>query len=215
MYSHLLFDLDGTLTDSGPGIMNSAAYALKKHGIHVSDPADLNRFIGPPLTESFMRFAAMSEDEAKAAVADYREYFVPYGMFENEVYAGITEMLAGLKAGGRHLIVATSKPEKFAVRILEHFDLLRYFDGVYGASMDLSHSKKSDIIARVLQAENASPRDALMIGDRSHDIDGAHANGLAAVGVLYGYGDRAEHLAAGAEYIVATVGELGEFLEKN
>ena len=214
MYHHLLFDLDGTLTDSGPGIMNSAAYALKKRGVELSDPADLNKFIGPPLTESFMRFAGMSESEAKAAVTDYREYFVPRGMFENEVYGGIPEMLADLKKSGKRLIVATSKPEKFALQILEHFDLLRYFDRVFGASMDLSHSKKSDIIAYALASEGISADDALMIGDRSQDIDGAHANGLCAVGVLFGYGDRKEHEAAGADYIVATVQELGELLEK-
>ena len=214
MYSHLLFDLDGTLTDAGPGIMHSAAYALKKWGIELSDPSDLRKFIGPPLTESFMRFAGMSERDAKRAVTDYREYFVPHGMFENEVYGGIPEMLAKLKAIGKHLIIATSKPEKFALQILEHFDLLTYFDHVYGASMDLSHSKKSDIIAHALASEGISTENALMIGDRSQDIDGAHANGLAAVGVLFGYGDRAEHEAAGAEFIVETVGELGELLGK-
>ena len=215
MYSHLLFDLDGTLTDSGPGIMNSAAYALKKHGIDVTGPALLNRFIGPPLTESFMRFAGMSEEEAIAAVADYREYFVPHGMFENAVYEGIPALLTDLRASGKRLIIATSKPEKFALEIMEHFDLLRYFDCVFGASMDLSHSKKSDIIARALTTAGISPQEALMIGDRSHDIDGAHANGVRAVGVLYGYGDRQEHETAGADYIVATVEELGELLEKS
>jgi phosphoglycolate phosphatase len=214
MYQHLLFDLDGTLTDSGPGIMNSAAYALNKWGIELSDPSDLRKFIGPPLTESFMRFAGMSESDAKQAVTDYREYFVPRGMFENEVYSGIPEMLAGLKAIGKHLIIATSKPEKFAIQILEHFDLLRYFDHVYGATMDSSRSKKGDIIAYALKEGKISPDDALMIGDRHHDIDGAHENGLAAVGVLYGYGDREEHEKAGAEFVVATVQELKELLEK-
>ena len=215
MYHHLLFDLDGTLTDPGEGITNSVAYALKKRDIEVTDRQELNRFIGPPLTKSFMQYYGLSEEDATRAVTDYREYFVPHGMFENEVYDGIDALLAKLKADGRRLIVATSKPEKFAIQILEHFDLLSYFDRVYGATMDLTRSKKGDIIAYALEKENISPDNALMIGDRHHDIDGAHENGLAAVGVLYGYGDRAEHEAAGAEYIVATVQELGELLGKN
>ena len=215
MYHHLLFDLDGTLTDPGEGITNSVAYALKKRGIEVADRRELNCFIGPPLAQSFMKYYGLSEDDATRAVTDYREYFVPHGMFENEVYDGIPEMLADLKASGRRLIVATSKPEKFAVQILEHFGLLSYFDRVYGATMDSSRSKKGDIIAYALGNEKLSPDDALMIGDRHHDIDGAHENGLAAVGVLYGYGDREEHEKAGAEFVVATVQELKELLEKD
>ncbi len=215
MYSHLLFDLDGTLTDPGEGITNSVAYALKKRGIEVADHRELNCFIGPPLAQSFMKYYGLSEEDATRAVADYREYFVPHGMFENEVYDGIPEILADLKASGRRLIVATSKPEKFAIQILEHFGLLSYFDRVYGATMDLSRSKKGDIIAYALAEQHLSSDNALMIGDRHHDIDGAHENGLAAVGVLYGYGDRKEHEQAGAEFVVATVQELKELLEKN
>ena len=214
MYQHLLFDLDGTLTDPGEGITNSVAYALQKRGIEVADRSELYRFIGPPLAKSFMQYYGLSEADATQAVTDYREYFVPHGMFENKVYAGIPECLAALTASGKRLIVATSKPEKFAIQILEHFGLLPYFDRVYGATMDLSRSKKGDIIAYALSEEKISPDKALMIGDRHHDIDGAHENGLAAVGVLYGYGDREEHEAAGAEFIVATVGELGELLGK-
>ncbi|MBE6621199.1 MAG: HAD family hydrolase [Ruminococcaceae bacterium] len=214
MYSHLLFDLDGTLTDPGEGITNSVAYALKKRGIAVIDRSELYRFIGPPLTKSFMQYYGLSEEDATQAVADYREYFVPHGMFENKVYDGIADLLSDLKAGGKRLIVATSKPEKFAIQILEHFGLLSYFDRVYGATMDLSRSKKGDIIAYALAAEDISCDRALMIGDRHHDIDGAHENGLAAVGVLYGYGDREEHEAAGAEYIVSSVEELKELLGK-
>lgn len=214
MYQHLLFDLDGTLTDPGEGITNSVAHALRKRGIEVADRRELNCFIGPPLAQSFMKYYGLSEEDATRAVADYREYFVPHGMFENEVYDGIPEMLADLKANGKHLIVATSKPEKFAVQIMEHFDLLRYFDHVYGATMDSSRSKKGDIITYALTEEHLSPADALMIGDRHHDVDGAHENGVKAVGVLYGYGDRDEHQAAGADYIVATVQELKELLEK-
>ncbi len=214
MYQHLLFDLDGTLTDPGEGITNSVAYALAKRGIEVTDHRELNCFIGPPLAKSFMQYYGLSEEDATQAVTDYREYFVPHGMFENKVYDGIPALLSDLKTSGKHLIIATSKPEKFAVQILEHFDLLRYFDRVYGATMDLSRSKKGDIIALALAEEKIAPDQALMIGDRHHDIDGAHENGLAAVGVLYGYGDRNEHETAGAEFIVATVGELGELLEK-
>ena len=215
MYSHLFFDLDGTLTDPGEGITNSVAYALKKRGIVVADRTEPNCFIGPPLTKSFMQYYGLSEEDATQAVTDYREYFVPHGMFENKVYDGISDLLAGLKASGKRLIVATSKPEKFAIQILEHFGLLPYFDRVYGATMDLSRSKKGDVIAYALREEKISPDEALMIGDRHHDVDGAHENGLAAVGVLYGYGDREEHEAAGADFIVATVRELGKLLGKS
>ena len=215
MINHLLFDLDGTLTDPGEGITNSVAYALKKRGIVVADRTELNCFIGPPLTKSFMQYYGLSEEDATQAVTDYREYFVPNGMFENKVYDGISDLLAGLKASGKRLIVATSKPEKFAIQILEHFGLLPYFDRVYGATMDLSRSKKGDVIAYALREEKISPDEALMIGDRHHDVDGAHENGLAAVGVLYGYGDREEHEAAGADFIVATVRELGKLLGKS
>jgi phosphoglycolate phosphatase len=133
-------------------------------------------------------------------------------MFENTVYDGIPALLADLKASGYSLIVATSKPEPFAVRILEHFDLARYFDRICGASLDEKRSTKSDVIAYTLATCGIDPTDAIMIGDRHHDVNGAHENGIPAIAVLYGYGDRAEHEAAGAEHIVESVADLRSLL---
>lgn len=213
MQKYLLFDLDGTLTDPAEGITKSVAHALGKRGIEVTDRSALHPFIGPPLIDSFMKYYGLDEDDARRAVTDYREYFVPQGMFENAVYDGIPALLADLKAGGYTLIIATSKPEPFAVRILEHFGLAPYFDRICGASLDEKRSTKSDVIAYTLdECGITDVRDALMIGDRHHDVDGAHQNGLAAVGVLWGYGDRAELTKAGAEFVVENLGQLRALL---
>ncbi len=212
MYRSLLFDLDGTLTDPAEGITASVAHALRKRGIEVADRTSLHCFIGPPLVDSFVAYYGLDPTDALRAVADYREYFVPRGMFENVVYDGIPELLATLRSHGFSLFVATSKPEPFAVRILEHFDLLRYFDRVCGASLDEKRSTKADVVAYTLAECGIAPSEALMIGDRHHDVDGAHQNALPAVGVLWGYGSREEHQAAGAEHIVQTVAELQALL---
>ena len=212
MYKSLLFDLDGTLTDPAEGITASVAHALRKRGIEVADRKELYCFIGPPLIESFVKYYGLDPDDAVRAVADYREYFVPRGMFENAVYDGIPELLAALRSHGYSLFVATSKPEPFAVRILEHFDLLRCFDRVCGASLDEKRSTKAAVVAYTLSVCGIAPSEALMIGDRHHDIDGAHQNGLPAVGVLWGYGSREEHLRAGAEYIVEHIDNLRTLL---
>jgi len=203
MQKHLLFDLDGTLTDPAEGITKSVAHALRKRGIEVNDLATLNCFIGPPLIDSFMKYYGLDEDDARRAVTDYREYFVPQGMFENTVYDGIPALLADLKAGGYTLIIATSKPEPFAVKILEHFGLAHHFDRICGASLDEKRSTKADVVAYTLAQCGITSAESIMIGDRHHDVDGAHANGLAAIGVLWGYGDRAELAAAGAEFVSA------------
>ena len=214
-YEYILFDLDGTLTDPGIGITNSAMYALEKFGIHESRREKLYPFIGPPLWDSFTRFYGMSREEADQAVTWYREYFSVKGLFENEVYSGIPEMLAELRAKGKHLVVATSKPEKFAVPIMEHFGLAPYFDLVAGSTMGQDRSKKGDVIRYAMaQLPGATPENTVMVGDREHDVFGAKENGLPCVGVLYGYGSREELLGAGAAEIAATVAELGEILGK-
>ena len=140
MYKYILFDLDGTLTDPGLGITNAVMHALKKFNIEVPDRSELYKFIGPPLLESFQKYYGMSEEESQMALQYYREYFKPYGLYENTVYDGIEELLVTLKAQGKKLILATSKPEPFAVEILRHFGLDKYFDFVAGATMDEKRS---------------------------------------------------------------------------
>lgn len=215
MYNTIFFDLDGTLTDPGMGITNSVAYALKKWNIEVSERAELYKFIGPPLIDSFMNYYGFSKEEARQGVKYYREYFSTKGLFENEVYEGVIELLNRLKAGGKRLVIATSKPEKFTLEILKHFDLYKYFDFVAAASMDETRTKKDEVIAYAL--ENLGIKDVsdvLMVGDREHDIFGAKAHGLDSIGVLYGYGNREELEKAGATYIVEKVQDIGALINE-
>jgi phosphoglycolate phosphatase len=209
MYDIILFDLDGTLTDPGIGITNSVAHALAHWNIEVADRAELYKFIGPPLSDSFMRYYGFSEEDAIHAIAVYREYFSVKGLYENEVYPGIPELLSALKAAGKTVVLATSKPEGFAVEILRHFGLYDYFDIIAGASMDESRNKKADVIAYAIsQMKNPDLSRMIMIGDREHDILGAKQIGIDSIGVLYGYGDRAEHEKAGATYIAERVEDI-------
>lgn len=208
MYNTVLFDLDGTLTDPGIGITNSVAYALKKYGIEVEDRKSLYPFIGPPLQDSFMKYYGFSEEKALEAIWCYREYFADKGLFENEVYEGVRELLGKIRQSGRKTVVATSKPEEFAVRILEHFGLLEYFDVVAGASMDEKRNKKGDVIRYAMEKGGFSDEGTVMIGDREHDIFGAKENGMDSIGVLYGYGDREELEGAGATYIAEGVEDI-------
>lgn len=211
MINYILFDLDGTLTDPGEGITNSAAYALKKHGIDISNTKDLFFFIGPPLKDSFMTYG-MSESEAEQAIKDYREYYIPYGINENILYPGMDKMLSRLKESGKTLIVATSKPEQLAKKVLENFDILKYFDYVCGASMDEKLSKKEEIIEIALNKSNATKSQAIMVGDRKFDIEGAHKNQIPAIGVLYGYGNLEEFRENNAEFVSKNVEELEKIL---
>lgn len=209
MYNYILFDLDGTLTDPGIGITNSVMYALKKFNIDVEDRATLYKFIGPPLLESFEKYYGFSKEESELALKYYREYFKPKGLYENEVYEGIEELLAELKSRKKILIVATSKPEAFAVEILKHFHLDHYFDFIAGATMDEKRTKKSDVIAYALeQCKITDKASAIMIGDREHDVLGAKRVGLDSIGVLYGYGNYEELENAGATYIVENPEEI-------
>ncbi len=212
MYNTVLFDLDGTLTDPGQGITNSVAYALKKFGTDVEDKRELYKFIGPPLHDSFRKYYGFSDKEAETAIVYYREYFRDTGIFENEVYVGIENLLEKIKASGRKIILATSKPEEFAVRILVHFGLDKYFDCMAGATMDSSRSRKGDVIAYALKESGCNAENAVMVGDRLHDILGAKENGLDSIGVLFGYGDREELENAGADYIAETVEDILKFI---
>lgn len=204
MFETLLFDLDGTLTDPFEGITNSVVHALEKFGIAVEDRRTLTKFIGPPLFDSFTHFYGMDEVTARQAITYYREYFETTGLFENAVYPDIPPVLEELRRRGKRLVVATSKPEKFAVQIMKHFSLDGYFSLIAGATLDDTRIKKADVIAYALAESGADGRSSAMIGDREHDIFGAKANGLYSVGVLYGFGSREELLRAGADAIAAT-----------
>ncbi|MBQ6717909.1 MAG: HAD family hydrolase [Clostridia bacterium] len=213
MYNIFLFDLDGTLTDPGEGITNSVAYALNKFGIEVIDKTTLYNFIGPPLVDSFMKYYGFNKEDALLAVDYYREYFGVTGIFENQVFDGIPELLKGIKKSGRKISLATSKPEQYAVRILEHFDLLKYFDFVGAATMDETRSKKTDVIKYTLDSLGVVDKsNVVMVGDRHHDIKGAVQNGLDSIGVLFGYGNQEELEIAGATYIAETVNDILKFI---
>lgn len=212
-YHWILFDLDGTLTDPGVGITNSVMYALEKYGITGQERESLYKFIGPPLTESFMRYYGLSEADAVKCVGYYREYFSDKGMLENTVYDGVVDMLEQLKGAGKRVVLATSKPGLFAEQILKHFGLRSYFDFVSGSNLDGTRSKKAEVIRYALDSCKVYEKSqVVMIGDREHDIIGARTCGVDSIGVLYGYGRREELCAAGAGCLAETVSELRDYL---
>lgn len=209
----ILFDLDGTLTDPMEGITKSVQHALKAYGIIEEDLKKLCPFIGPPLKDSFVEFYGFSEKDGKEAISVFHEYFTERGIFENKVYEGMEDMLFALKEAGYVLAVATSKPEIFAIQILEHFKLDTYFEVVGGADMEEIRVKKGDVIKYTLgRLDFKDGEQVVMVGDRKHDILGAKEAGLQSIGVLYGYGDREEFEEAGADYMVETVPQLKEML---
>ena len=214
MVTAVLFDLDGTLTDPGMGITNSVMHALTHFGITVTNRSDLYRFIGPPLMDSFMEYYGLTEEQAVEAVRVYREYFADKGWAENTVYSGIEALLADLVAAGKMLLVATSKPQIFAERILVHFGLDKYFTHICGVALQAPRGySKADVIRDALDRAGVSDlTTAVMVGDRHHDIDGAKVVGIDSIGVLYGYGDRTEHETAGADAIAESVAELKAML---
>lgn len=209
-YTYLFFDLDGTITDSAPGIINSVAYAFDKMGIAYTSKEGLRRYIGPPLVEEFMRDFAVSEARAREIVAAFREYFAARGIFENALYAHIPQLLEKLKAAGYTLVLATSKPEHFARQILAHFDIDRYFAFIGGsAPNEEARAAKPEVLSYCMASLGGlSAADCVMIGDRKYDVAGAFALGMDAIGVAYGYGSIEELRAAGATYIARTVEEL-------
>ena len=215
MYEVILFDLDGTLTDPKIGITLSVQYALERMGIHEENPDSLTPFIGPPLLESFMEFYHMSHEEAVQAIVYYRERFSKVGLYENKVYPGISELLAALKEQGKKLIVATSKPTEFSVKILEHFALKEFFHAIIGSNLDGSRTDKSDVIQFALLEEGSCDRDKIvMVGDRKYDVIGARQNGIDGIAVAYGYGSDEELADANPKYIASSVEELTDFLLK-
>ena len=206
MKKTILFDLDGTLTDSGEGIINCATLALRHFGLPIPSYADMRTFVGPPLRDSFIRFGVPA-DQADEAIRVYRSRYIPTGMFENTPYPGIRELLEALRAEGYTLYVATSKPEEMSVTILEKFDLAKYFHRICGASIDSSRSTKDAVIAYLLESSRAK-EDMVMVGDTKYDILGAKAHGIPAIGVGWGYGKVEEMEEAGAVGIAETMDEL-------
>lgn len=209
MYETILFDLDGTLTDPGEGITNSVAYALNHFDIVVKDKTELYKFIGPPLQESFEQYYKFSPKQAKAAVEYYREYYRDKGIFENLVYGGIEDLLKAIFDSKKQMIVATSKPELFARKILKHFGLAKYFSYIAGANMDGSRTKKNEVITYALEKCKVTDyAKVVMIGDREHDVIGAGKVGIDSIGVLFGYGDYEELKRAGASYIAKNIEDI-------
>ena len=210
---YILLDLDGTITNPAEGITKCFEYALNHFGIKVESRAELEQFIGPPLRKSFMDGFGFDEEKAEQAVAKYRERFIPTGMFENVVYEGMEQALKALKDGGKVLIVATSKPEHMAKKILAHFGLDVYFDDICGSCDDASRNEKDEVIRYALEKQGITDlSDVLMVGDRKFDVIGAAKCGLKCMGVLYGFGDREELEAAGAAYIAETVEDMARII---
>lgn len=227
MFKYILFDLDGTLTDPKIGITTCVQYALRAFGIEEPDLDKLECFIGPPLKDSFKQFYVMDDEQALQATAKYRERFVVTGLFENEIYPGVPEMLSQLKKSGKKISIASSKPTELVQRILEHFEIAQYFDYVVGSEMDGRRSKKEEVVEealRLLLSESSDDQvldrsviikeEIAMVGDRKFDIEGAKAFGLTSVGVSFGYAPEGELEEAGAEYIVDTVEELLALLDR-
>ncbi|AHF06548.1 HAD family hydrolase [Desulfitobacterium metallireducens] len=212
-YDVILFDLDGTLTDPKLGIVNSILYALNSLGIRENDRERLIKFIGPPLKDSFMEYYHFDEELALHAIDKYREYFATKGIFENAVYPRIPMLLKELSAQGKKIALATSKPTDFAQRILDHFNLKQYFSFTGGSNLDGSRTKKSEVIAYVLQESQVKSRsNAVMIGDRKFDLIGAREIGIDSIGVLYGYGSQTELERENPTHLANTVDDLRKIL---
>lgn len=208
----ILFDLDGTLTDSGEGIIKSSAMVLEKYGLPVPSYEEMRVFVGPPLHETFHKFG-VPEEQCDDAVELYRVRYNTVGLFENFPYPGIRELLEALKAQGHRLFVATSKPEEMSVRILEHFDLAKYFEIICGATLDRSRLEKSDVIAYLLQ-QAGGVENCIMVGDTVFDVVGAAAHGIPTIGVAWGYGKVEDMKNAGAAAIAETPEQLLELLNR-
>lgn len=218
MYDTLLFDLDGTLTDSKPGIINCVKYALNAFGITQYSEEWLNQFVGPPLMTSFQEFLGFDEEKAARATEKYRERFSTIGIFENAAFDGAVTMLKQLKQAGKQIGLSTSKPEEFTLRIIEKYGLAPYIDEPVGASMDGSREKKSDVINEALKRFHIDTPEkrnrTIMIGDRKYDILGAKECGLKSIGCMWGYAQAGELEEAGADHLISSIPELTDFLLK-
>lgn len=211
-YDNLMFDLDGTLTDSKPGLVNAVDYSVRKMGMEPLPRAVVDKFLGPPLFGSFEKHCGMDMASARTAVAYFREYYGDKGIFENEPYAGIRELLGLLKASGKRLYVATSKPTVTALQVCARFDIEGYFEEILGSELDGSIIEKADIIGILISRHRLNRGRTLMIGDRENDIAGGRENNLATVAVGYGYGCEEELSRSGATYYAKTISDLGDLL---
>lgn len=208
----ILFDLDGTLTDSGEGIINGATLALEHFGLEVPDREAMRVFVGPPLRDTFVKFGMREEDVAEG-IQVFRNYYTTKGIYENTPYPDIAQLLQNLKEAGHRLYVATSKPELMAEQVLGNFGLKQYFDRICGATMDESRSNKSDVIAYLLEQTGDASK-AVMVGDTEFDVIGAKAHRIPTIGVAWGYGKAENMVAAGAAAIATTTEELFDLLQK-
>ena len=206
---YVFFDLDGTLTDPAEGITNSVMYALRHFGIEVMDRRKLYPFIGPPLSDSYAKYYGFTAEQSEKGVNLFREYFREKGIFENMPYPGMPELLAELHQLGCKLVVTSSKPQLFVERILDHFDMAKYFHAVCGATMDEKTSRKPIIIRNALDiCPEAGADNTIVVGDHALDVIGAHENGLPACAVLYGYGENDAIEEAKPEYTACSVNDL-------
>lgn len=212
MQKTILFDLDGTLTDSGEGIINCAQMTLERFGLPVPSREEMRVFVGPPLGDTFIKFGVPAE-RADEAIAIFRSRYVPIGKYENHPYPGIRELLEKLRAQGHKLFVATSKPEVTAIEVLDHFGMTGYFDMICGALMDKSRSTKSEVIAYLLK-QNGRADNMVMVGDTAFDVLGAAAHGISTVGVAWGYGEVDDMKFAGAMAIAENTEELFTLLNE-
>lgn len=211
-YKYILFDLDGTLTDPKEGITKSFQYALRHFGIE-EDLANLEKFIGPPLHDSFRDDYNFSEEEVEEAVTKFRKYFAQNGIFENKIFSGVKEVLEYLHSNNKRILLATSKPTIFAEKILKHFEIDKYFEYIGGSNLDGSRSEKNEVINHVLEVcKVSSMEDVIMIGDRKYDVIGAKKIGVDSIGVLYGYGDLEELQEVNPTYIIRNIEELKNIL---
>lgn len=214
MYDIVFFDLDGTIINSERGVLNSVEYALKKYGAEIPPKTQLKSFLGPPLEIEFAALLGITREEAsRTLVKYYREYYPIKGIFEIELYEGIVELLRKIKKSGRKVVIATSKPEEFAIKILKHLDIDKYFDVIAGATFDNSRSEKPDVIRYALKMSGATDiKKVVMVGDRKYDCTGAKEFGMDSIGVLYGFGGEDELKQAGATYIAKTTEEIYKYL---
>lgn len=208
-YKNILFDFDGTLTDSKEGITKSVQYALSKFGISVDNLDKLDKFIGPPLIDSFMEYCNFSREDAEAAVEYYRDRFSKKGIHEHRAYEGVRNLLIKLKENGFNLFVATSKPTVYASGMLKDLKLFSYFHAVVGCELNGIRNKKGEVINYVIDKYNLdNKKDIIMVGDRSHDIIGAKENGIDVIGVTYGYGSEEELKGSGATYLAESTEDI-------
>ena len=209
-YDWIFFDLDGTITDSAEGILNSFAFALSGFGIE-PDRRSLLKYVGPPLWESFTD-VGLSPDQVETALRQFQIYYCDTGIYENRLFDGVTELLDRLISAGKKLVLASSKKEIHVRSVLSHFGVLDRFTFTAGSDTEAGRLDKKDVIRHCLASLNISPDEAVMVGDRKHDISGARECGLASIGVLYGYGSREELEEAGADAIAVTPGDVARIL---